>query len=202
MLSRYDGSDAHWQRIQHLLPGQSGGHGGGGNDAHLFLNAIRYPAKTDIAWADLPTCYGKSNSLWQRYNRRCRRGVWEKIAAELRDDDTEWLSVDSSCVRAAGAKKADGIGGQEAEAWGRSRGGFGSKIHAAVNSFGHPVTLRLTGSKAADSPYLPGLIAGAGAEAVLADKGYDSDANREAIVSTIPSSPPWPVQCFFWNRKG
>lgn len=109
MLSRHDISDVHWQRIQHLLPGQTGQHGGVGHDNRLFLNAIRYLAKTGIAWADLPTCYGKPNSLWQRYNRWCERGVWAKIAAELRDDDTEWLSVDSSCVRAsvaaAGAKK-------------------------------------------------------------------------------------------------
>ena len=109
MLSRHDISEAHWQRIQPFLPGQSGGHGGVGNDPRLFLNAIRYLAKTGIAWADLPTCFGKSNSVWQRYNRWCQQGVWAKIAAELRDDDTEWLSVDSSCVRAnvsaAGAKK-------------------------------------------------------------------------------------------------
>lgn len=109
MLSRHDISDDHWDRIRHLLPGQAGGHGGVGNDTRTFLNAIRYLAKTGVAWADLPTCFGKPNSLWQRYNRWCRTGVWEKIAAELRDDDTEWLSVDSTCVRAnvaaAGAKK-------------------------------------------------------------------------------------------------
>ena len=109
MLSRHDISDAHWNRIQNLLPGRPGEHGGVGKDNRLFLNAIRYLAKTGIAWADLPCCYGKSNSLWQRYNRWCRNGVWQKIAAELRDDDTEWLSIDSTCVRAglaaAGAKK-------------------------------------------------------------------------------------------------
>ncbi len=108
MLSRHD-SDDHWHRIAHLLPGQVGQHGGVGNDTRLFVDAIRYLAKTGIAWADLPTCYGKPNSLWQRYNRWCERGVWVKIAAELRDDDTEWLSVDSSCIRAsvaaAGAEK-------------------------------------------------------------------------------------------------
>jgi transposase len=109
MLSRHDITDDHWDRIQHLLPGQAGGHGGVGNDTRTFLNAVRYLAKTGIAWADLPACFGKPNSLWQRYNRWCRTGVWERIAAELRDDDTEWLSVDSTCVRAnvaaAGAKK-------------------------------------------------------------------------------------------------
>jgi transposase len=109
MLSRHDISDEHWNRIKDMLPGQVGGHGGVSNDTRLFVNAVRYLAKTGIAWADLPTCFGTPNSLWQRYNRWCQRGVWARIAAALRDDDTEWLSVDSTCVRAnvaaAGAKK-------------------------------------------------------------------------------------------------
>ena len=109
MLSRHDLSDDHWDRIRHLLPGQAGGHGGVGKDTRAFVNAIRYLVKTGVAWADLPTCFGRPNSLWQRYNRWCRTGVWARVAAALRDDDTEWLSVDSSCVRAhvaaAGAKK-------------------------------------------------------------------------------------------------
>ena len=109
MLSRHDISDEHGNRILPLLPGQAGGHGGVGNDTRRFIDAIRYLAKTGVAWADLPTCFGKPNSLWQRYNRWCERGVWARIADELRDDDTEWLSVDSTCVRAnvaaAGAKK-------------------------------------------------------------------------------------------------
>jgi putative transposase len=78
MLSRHDISDDRWDRIRHLLPGQAGGHGGVGNDTRLFLNAIRYLAKTGIAWADLPTCFGKPNSLWHRYDRWCRNGVCER----------------------------------------------------------------------------------------------------------------------------
>ncbi len=72
-----------------------------------------------------------------------------------------------------GQKKAGGTGGQASEALGRSRRGFGSKIHAAVNSLGHPVRLRLTGSEAADSPHLPGLIAGVPAQAALAELEAD-----------------------------
>jgi len=197
MLSRHDISDDHWNRIAHLLPGQAGQHGGSGNDTRLFIDAIRYLAKTGIGWADLPTCFGKPNSLWQRYNRWCAKGVWAAVAAALRDDDTEWLGVDSSCVRAsvaaAGAKKkADGSGGQEAEALGRGCGGFGSKIHAALNPLGHPMALKLTGAEAGDSPHLPSLIAGVKTRAVLADKGYDSDANRAAIraAGAEPCIPP------------
>ena len=61
-----------------------------------------------------------------------------------------------------------------------------------MNPLGHPVALELTGSQASDSPRLPGLIAGVAAEAVLADKGYDSDANRAAIraAGAEPCIPP------------
>lgn len=54
------------------------------------------------------------------------------------------------------------------------------------------MTVKLTGANAADSPHLPELIAGIPAEAVLADKGYDSDANREAIrdQGAEPCIPP------------
>ena len=109
LFSRHDLPDDQWERIRHLWPGQAGGHGGVGNDTRLFVNVIRSLATTGLPWADLPESAGKWNSLWQRYNRWCQRGVWERVAGELRDDDTEWLSVDSSCVRAhpcaAGAKR-------------------------------------------------------------------------------------------------
>jgi transposase len=65
-------------------------------------------------------------------------------------------------------------------------------MHAAVTPLGHPVALELTGSQASDSPRLPGLIAGVETAAVLADKGYDSDANRAAIraAGADPCIPP------------
>jgi transposase len=61
-----------------------------------------------------------------------------------------------------------------------------------VTPLGHPVALELTGSQASDSPRLPGLIAGVETEAVPADKGYDSDANRAAIraAGAVPCVPP------------
>jgi putative transposase len=75
---------------------------------------------------------------------------------------------------------------------GRSRGGFGTKVHGVVNPLGHPVALKVTGAEAADGPHLPGLIAGIETGAVLADKGYDSDANRAAIRArgAAPCIPP------------
>jgi transposase len=57
---------------------------------------------------------------------------------------------------------------------GRSRGGFGTKIHAAVNGLGLPVRLVLTPGQAADVTQAKGLIEGIPTEVVIGDKGYDS----------------------------
>lgn len=61
-----------------------------------------------------------------------------------------------------------------------------------MTPLGHPVAIELTGANAADSPHLPGLIAGVEAKAVLADKGYDSDTNRASIRGrgAEPCIPP------------
>ena len=61
-----------------------------------------------------------------------------------------------------------------------------------MNPLGHPVVLKVTGAEAADSPHLPDLIAGLSTQAVLDDKGYDSNANREAIhaAGAVACIPP------------
>lgn len=65
-------------------------------------------------------------------------------------------------------------GGQEAQALGRSRGGFSTKIHIAVDALGNPLRLHLTGGECHDSPHAPALIEGYEARVLIADKGYDS----------------------------
>jgi transposase len=81
-------------------------------------------------------------------------------------------------------KKNDGIGGQDDQALGRSRGGFGTKIHVAVNGLGLPVAFALTPGQAADVTQAAGLLDGLPAEVVIGDKGYDSDA----LVKVIEAS--------------
>src|ERR1700676_15476 len=78
-------------------------------------------------------------------------------------------------------KKADGSGGQDEQALGRSRGGFGTKIHGGVSGLGLPVKLILTPGQAADVTQAQTLIADVPSEVVIGDKGYDSRAVVEAI---------------------
>jgi transposase len=64
----------------------------------------------------------------------------------------------------------------EDEALGRSRGGFSTKLHAAVDALGNPLGFTLTPGQRADITQAEVLVAPFVAEAVIADKGYDSDA--------------------------
>ena len=76
---------------------------------------------------------------------------------------------------------------------GRSRGGLTSKIHALVDAGGRPVALRLTGGPVHGSQGAEALPDGMPQGAPpLADKGYDSNAIRDAAArknawANIPS---------------
>ena len=69
-----------------------------------------------------------------------------------------------------------------AQALGRSRGGFGSKVHCVADALGNPIAFTITGAEQADITQAHALLQKApGTQAVTADKGYDSDALVSAI---------------------
>jgi transposase len=109
MLARHAISDADWARIEDLLPGRPGQSGWIGGDNRLFVDAVLWIARTGAPWRDLPERFGKFNSVWRRFDRWARTGVWAKVFEALQDPDLEWLVLDSTVIRAhpcaAGAKK-------------------------------------------------------------------------------------------------
>lgn len=67
---------------------------------------------------------------------------------------------------------------------GRSRSGLTSKIHALVDADGRPVALRLAGGQVHDSQEVEALLEAMPQRAtLLGDKGYDSNAIREAAAA-------------------
>ncbi len=74
-------------------------------------------------------------------------------------------------------------GGQDSQALGRSRGGFSTKIHIAVDALGNPLRFILTGGEHHDSRQASVLIAGYEPHVLIADKGYDSDELIAAVTA-------------------
>ena len=79
-------------------------------------------------------------------------------------------------------KKWDGSGGQDDQALGRSRGGFGTKVHGSFDGLGHPVELLLTAAQESDIAQAEVLLADHTPEVVIADKGYDKKALVDAFT--------------------
>lgn len=82
--------------------------------------------------------------------------------------------------------------GAKAQAIGRSRGGWTTKIHALTDVIGRPYALLLTPGNVADVKAAPELLARMGrARYVVADKGYDADPLRRALrqAGAVPVIP-------------
>lgn len=110
MAHRHAISDADFHRIEHLLPGRPGRHGGVARVNRRFLDAVLWIARTGAAWADLPERQGDGDSQSRRFDCRAAKGRWDPIPAELRDPDLDVLLFDSTAVRAhtcaAGAERS------------------------------------------------------------------------------------------------
>jgi putative transposase len=108
-LIRRELTEVQWARISHLVPGKEGDKGRSGEDNRLFVDAVLWILRTGAPWRDLPPEFGKWNSVFVRFNRWARKGVWESLFKALADDpDFEHVMIDATIIRAhqhsAGAK--------------------------------------------------------------------------------------------------
>jgi transposase len=98
-MARFDLSDAEWAIIAPLLPNKP--RGVPRKDDRRVLNGIFHTLRTGSPWRDLPERYGPYTSVYNRYNRWAKKGVWLQVfeALQQRSPDSLHL-IDSSIVRA------------------------------------------------------------------------------------------------------
>ncbi len=111
---RHELTDEAYERIEPLLPKQRPG--GRWNDHRVVLNGMFWILNSGTQWRDMPERYGKWQTVYDRYRRWTREGLFDRILHRLHlelDDDgrIDWdvFDVDGSNVRAhqsaAGASK-------------------------------------------------------------------------------------------------
>jgi transposase len=66
------------------------------------ISGIIHVLKSGCRWKDCPREYGPPTTIYNRFNRWSRRGLWRKIFEELAAQPgfPEELSIDSTAVRA------------------------------------------------------------------------------------------------------
>ncbi len=188
--------DNQWSKILVFLRQQQETYVGDEEACRRFIEGVLWMARSGAQWRLLPSEYGGWNTVYKRFNRWSRRGIWEKMHEFFADDpDMESVIIDSTIVRAhpcaAGAGQSEGDPSDQA--LGRSRGGFSTKIHLLVDALGNPLKFILTGGQSADVNQALPLLAGVnGATYGIMDKAYDADKVLDYLESKsiIPVIPP------------
>jgi len=92
--------DHQWARMEPHLPGKSSDPGRTGADNRLFIEAVLWLARTGSPWRDLPGFFGNWNSVFVRFSRWSKDGVWDRLFAAMADaPDFECVMIDSTIVR-------------------------------------------------------------------------------------------------------
>jgi len=107
-MSRFDLTDFEWRAIQPLLPNKP--RGTPRVDDRRVLNGIFFALRSGMPWRDLPERYGPYTTVYNRFNRWRKAGVWDRLMDAITEAyDGRVQMIDTSVVRvhqhAAGAKK-------------------------------------------------------------------------------------------------
>jgi transposase len=105
---RYDLTDFEWSVIEPLLPMDRRGPKPKNN--RQIINGMFYILRAGSPWRDLPERYGPYTTVYNRFNRWRKAGIWDRLMdAIVKAHDGNVQMIDSSIVRvhqhASGVKK-------------------------------------------------------------------------------------------------
>ncbi|WP_425394823.1 IS5 family transposase [Chondromyces crocatus] len=190
MAVRRQLNDQQWLRIESFLASERG-RGRPALDDRLFVDAVLWILRTGAPWRDLPTEFGPWQTVFNRFDRWSKTGKWQRLFKVLQTDiDDEWISIDSTIVRAH--QHGGGKRGSQGQCIGRSRGGLSTKVHLTVDALGLPLDFIITEGQRHDIIAAPELIARSAPRCLLADKAYDTNDIRAQLdalgaIAVIPS---------------
>ena len=97
-MGRYELSDFEWTAIQPHLPNKP--RGVPRVDDRRVLNGIFWVLRSGARWADLPARYGPPTTIYNRFNRWRKAGVWDRLMdAITKAHDGNVQMIDTSIVR-------------------------------------------------------------------------------------------------------
>ena len=115
-MRRHALTERQWERLRPLLPPLPAGRGRPRADDRTIVEGVLWRLATGAPWRDLPERFGSWRTVYSRFRRWQRAGVWDRVLAALQAEadakgalDWSLHFVDGTTVRAhqhaAGTKK-------------------------------------------------------------------------------------------------
>ncbi|MCF8709696.1 IS5 family transposase [Rhizorhapis sp. SPR117] len=192
-------SEAQMRRIEPYFPLS---HGVPRVDDRRVISGIIFVIRNGLRWCDAPCEYGPPKTIYNRFIRWSRLGVFNKIFAGLaaKGGKPDRLMIDATHLKAHRTAASLLKKGLFPRRIGRTKGGLNSKLHAVCDGKGRPLIMLLSEGQMSDYKGAALMIdALPRAKVLLGDRGYDADWFRTAladrkITPCIPSKSNRKVQ--------
>jgi transposase len=77
--------DTDWEKIVLLMPDQKGKQGRPRKEDREIIEGILWVLRTGAPWRDLPPDFGPWRTVYTRFNRWTKAGLWEKLWGFLKN---------------------------------------------------------------------------------------------------------------------
>ena len=182
-------------------------------DDRRVVSGIVYVIRNGLQWKDAPKAYGPHKTLYNRFMRWSRMGVFDRIfvalvrrRAKTRADHDRRHPSEGPSHRGEPAQKGD-----VPRRIGRTKGGLNSKLHTVCDGHGRPIIMLLSEGQMSDHKGARLVLdALPPASCMIADRGYDSTWFREELAARgiepcIPSSRsrkrPYPYDKVLYRQR-
>src|ERR1700751_6470832 len=93
-------TDAQWAKMEPHCLDKPSNPGRSGSDNRRFVEAVLWIVRTGSPWRDLPTRFGKWNTVFKRYSDWVKADVFQRLFTACSDEpDMEYAMVDATIVK-------------------------------------------------------------------------------------------------------
>ena len=121
-------------------------------DDRRVISGIVHVIRNGLRWRDAPAVYGPHKTLYNRFIRWSRMGIFDRIFANLAAESgpPDRVMIDSTHLKAHRTAASLLKKGDSPRLIGRTKGGLNSKLHAVCDGAGRPVIFLLTEGQMSD----------------------------------------------------
>ena len=100
-MPRFMLSDEHWSKLKGMMLQESSDNT---RDLRMVVEGMLYRLRVGCAWRDLPTCFGRWNSVYKKFNEWSKKGKWAISNSECGICQASCPLFQATCFKFSGSE--------------------------------------------------------------------------------------------------